>query len=79
MKSTNVSKKWKFDRLTAEILYQVFVLMDDETFIVEGDTSKIWLHCIELDKFIMRTIVETRSGLIAHRRVVFNEDMKAFI
>jgi hypothetical protein len=42
--------------------------LDDETFIVEGDTMENWLHCIELDKFIMRTIVETRSGLIAHRR-----------
>lgn len=80
IKSTNVSKKWRFDRQTAEILYQVFVLMDEETFIVvSGDPAGNWLRCIGLDDFIRRSIVETRSGLIAHRRVVCNEEMKAYI
>ncbi|KAG0629542.1 hypothetical protein M758_1G111300 [Ceratodon purpureus] len=79
MKSTNVSKKWKFDRLTAEVLYQVFEVMDDATFMIEGDSTAEVLHCIELDKFIRKTIEETRSGLIAHFRVVVNEEMKAFI
>lgn len=79
MRSTNVSKKWRYDRHTAEVLYQVFVLMDDETFIVEpGEPESNWLRCIDLDTFI-RSIVETRSGLIAHRRVVFNDEMKAYI
>jgi hypothetical protein len=79
MKSTNISKKWKFDRLTAEVLYLVLAVMDDVTFIVEGDSRVEVLRCIELDKFINKTIAETRSGLIAHRRVVHNDGIKAFI
>ena len=59
--------------MTAEVLYQVLAVMDDVTFIVEGDSRAEVLRCIELDKFINKTIVETRSGLIAHCRVVHND------
>lgn len=36
MKTSGASKKWKFGRSTAEVLYLVFVLMSDDVFIVEG-------------------------------------------
>jgi len=78
VKTTGASKKWKFDRVTAEVLYQVFVLMNEDSFIVEGPGTGRVLHCMELDKLIKRTIMETRSGLIAHRRVVVNDEMRAF-
>lgn len=49
------------------------------TFFLKGDSTAAVLHCIELDKFINREIVETRSDFIAHRRVVYNDGGKTFV